>query len=63
MGDQRSDDPLQGWRLRATQFLHPAPKMELAVREYARRFERHEPDAITVRFCCAGRHLPRVPRT
>jgi DNA-binding CsgD family transcriptional regulator len=50
MGDQRSDDPLQGWRLRATQFLHPAPKMELAVREYAKRFERHEPDAITVRF-------------
>lgn len=50
MADQPSGDPLTGWRLRATQFLHPAPKMEAAVREYGRRFERHEPDAISVRF-------------
>jgi DNA-binding CsgD family transcriptional regulator len=50
LGDKHASDPLRGWRLRASQFLHPAPKMELAVREYARRFERHVPDLITVRF-------------
>lgn len=50
MDDQRADDPLRGWRLRASQYLHPAPNLEHAIREYAKRFDRLEPDAITVSF-------------